>query len=350
MPPPPPPLQIAAALHRSKLLRDFPSSGGTPLPFEALAWDALTARADAARKEEEAADAGLLKLERKLGATSAAADDSRESVAAALRAKRPALESRKSAAAAQVRAWAPALARLKGRKFPPGGAPGAEAEAGVTALADFPTRVEYTLEALLPFLERAALRNLRKVARHDWEGSPTFRSLAAEGRTPIAAELVSLLHSALNIQGKLWNDVGDSSVASAELSARTSVISAASARVLSALVGWRSAAADLLSASSINGLGELVGMEALGCTRRKVSRRLLYPIATPLYSPPHRLTRGAIGRHHRASRLLLRSSHPRFLRPPLTSHSVSYAASPVRVATAAAGGRQQARRREGCRR
>ena len=262
-----------------------------------MACDVLTALRGSARKEAESAGAGLRKLEERATAAAAAAGSSLEGSAAlaSFCAERLTLEAHKSAAAAQVSA----AERGLGCCHVP--AAGADAD----TLAPFPRRVGSALAEDLPALERAASASLRHLAARDWRGNTAYRSLRADPPWRLVADLEEVLSLALTTQGDLWKGVADLSVASAE---RVSLLSAASHKISSALWGWRSAAADLLSASSINGLGGLVGSEALGCTRRKVSRRLLPSILRPVEGP--RQAQRALHIHHLKSRLSTEISSP----------------------------------------
>ena len=137
------------------------------------------------------------------------------------------------------------------------------------AVLFFPKRVENLLEADLPRLELDAAQHLGTLARLDLEGCAEYRSLSAGLQKPLAAGIVSVLGAAIGMQDWLWRGVCDSSVALTERSEKGSVALTASSCVFSALVAWRSAAADLVSASDVC-VGELVAREALACVRRKV--------------------------------------------------------------------------------
>ena len=295
MPPPTAPLlpQIAAVSLRCKLLDVAASGENAPPSFEAVACDVLTARRDSARKEAESAKAGLLRLaSSSILAALEATDESGEGRAGMLRSSdRRMWEAQRSAAAAKIAAVdrVGLTCRKQLRSSP----------------LNFAKHVEQTLDVELPALQVAAARDLATLTRYELVGRE-YRSIQAVLQKSFALEAVKVLCSSVVIQDKLWAEAGVPIIAaSAERPEWAATLSVASSGVFSALVGWRGAALNLVSASAINDLGKMVGMEALGCARLKVTRRFC-----PLIAPVVRIRMASL-------ESCLTLSSPAFYAPPL---------------------------------
>ena len=228
-------------------------------PFDELATDVLAAVKREAVKEKADADAALQRLEEHhyddLSDPDFAADLDGEREGVMLSDLE--YESMKSAAAAKqlvaMQALSPCCNFL--------------ARASKSALlVNFPMCAEIVSQ------EDAVCSNrLQSLAFIDLEGDE-YRNLHPKWQRHIAAFVLDVCCCAISFQSQLWeNSCSEPRFTGQEKYALMSIISAASSSIFSALVNWRDAAADLVSASSINGLGALVGSEALGCVRRKVT-------------------------------------------------------------------------------
>ena len=232
-----------------------------------------------AQKERQAADAELERMNEldvsPVAVASMTAGESSEGVAASdLPFTRLACQARSSAASAKC-----ALAEAALSNFP---APRRIAD----ILQRFPKYVTHAL-GNLPTFECWALDYLEEFNDYELEGVDDFRSQRNDLAGPISifGRVSSMLSNSIGSMAALWTEVGDRGVALRHIqsrremnrSERTSILSAASSSVFSSLVSWRQAAADLVSASATNNLGEMIGSEALGCVRRKVGRSGAYP-------------------------------------------------------------------------
>ena len=244
---------------------------GTPRDFDGAAFDVYADLAAAAHKREEAARRRAEYLDEQLRRP-----DLSESLAATFRGARRACDEILRAASAELRARECFQAGLTCCRHP-------ELQAGENTRGHFSRIMAEVVVGGARRLDHIADATLQQFASLDCYGGVDYGTLLPDEQTAVAKNLATLLFSALKMQGRLWTAACDPNVGERGEGARgerASLAAAASAAMLASLAVWRHSAADLVSQSAVEGLGEQVGREALACVRRKVS-----PLPTPPLPP-----------------------------------------------------------------